>query len=107
MAANAKTFDHFGEATGEAISDKTLYALTFNYINRPQAIYSKLKGYIDQAADYEQSINSDLNPAEIELKTVQLAIPEFTSPTQWRYLYMAIRYGRERGVRIVVTRIRE
>ena len=38
---------------------------------------------------------------------IQLAIPEYTSPTQWRYLFWALGYGGERGVSIMITRIRE
>jgi hypothetical protein len=38
---------------------------------------------------------------------IELAVPEYTSPTQRRYLYAAIIYGKERGVRVVITRVKE
>ena len=49
---------------------------------------------------------SDIDPAKIESKTIQLAIPEHTSPEQWRYLLRAIIYGKDNGVKVVITRIR-
>ena len=36
---------------------------------------------------------------------MHLAIPEYTSPTQWRYLNRAILYGKEHGVTVVITRV--
>ena len=107
LVGTSKAFDHFGTATQEAISAKTLNTLSAGYIKNPQKIYGKLKPYIDAAADYEPRVDSDLDPSMIESKTMHLAIPEYTSPAQWRYLDKAILYGRERGVSIVSTRIRE
>lgn len=105
--SNSKVFDLYNEATGEAISAKTLNTLSVGYIKEPVNIYRKLKGYVDAAADYEPRTKFDLDPDEIRSKAIQLAIPEYTSPAQWRELRLARRYGRERGVSIVITRIRE
>ena len=66
-----------------------------------------MKTYINAAADYQPRTGADIDPAKIESKTIHLAVPEYTSPTQWRYLFAAIFYGKERGVRVVITRIRE
>jgi hypothetical protein len=108
LPPGSKTFDHFNEVTGEAISDKSLNTLSVSYIRYPQRILSKLKGYVNAAADYDRPrAKFDLDPADIRSRTIQLSIPAYTSPTQWRYLNSAILYGRERGVTIVVTRIRE
>ena len=107
LAANAKTFDHFDQTTGEAISDKTLNTLSVSCIKDPRRIYGQLADYVDEIIDYEPRVNSDITPAEIQSKTLQLAIPEYTSPTQWRYLLRAIIYGKDNGVSIVITRIRE
>jgi filamentous hemagglutinin len=62
---------------------------------------------MNDAVNYEPYRRSDLDPANIETKTLQLAIPEYTNPTQWRYINRAIIYGKENGVSIVITRIRE
>jgi hypothetical protein len=107
LPATAKTFDQFDEATGTAVSDKTLNTLSISYIRNPQRIYWKLKQHVDAAADYEPRTNDDVDPSDIQSKMIQLAIPEYTSPTQWRYLFWALGYGRERGVSITITRIRE
>jgi hypothetical protein len=107
MPATAKTFDQFDEATGTAISDKTLNTASISYIRNPQQIYWRLKQYVDAAADYEPWAYFDADPATIQTRMIQLAIPEYTSPTQWRYLFWALKYGSERGVWIEITRIRE
>jgi hypothetical protein len=107
LMANSKTFDLFNGKTGEAISAKTLNTLSVSYITNPYKIYQKMMGYINEAADYEPYKDSDLNPEKISMKTVHLAIPEYTSPTQWRYIYWAIVDGKMSGIRVVITRIRE
>jgi hypothetical protein len=65
-----------------------------------------LRGYVDEIIDYEPRVDTDLNPAKIQSRTVQVAIPEYTSSTQWRYLLRAIIYGKDNGILIVITRIR-
>ena len=107
LPATAKTFDHFDEATRTAISDKTLNTLSVSYIRNPQRIYWQLKQYVDAAADYEPRTHFDVDPTKIQSKMIQIAVPEYTSPTQWRYLFWVLRYGGERGVSITITRIRE
>jgi len=104
---NSKTFDQLNHISGEALSDKTLNTLSAGYIKNPQRIYSTLKRNIDAAADYEPRTRSDIDPADISSKTMHLAIPEYTSPTRWRYLNRAILYGKEHGVTVVIMRVRE
>jgi filamentous hemagglutinin len=91
----------------EAISAKTMNTLSAAYIKNPQNIYNKVVSYVDDAVNYEHRRESDVDPADIESKTIHLAIPEWTSPTQWRYLNRALVYGKDNGVKIVITRIRE
>jgi len=55
----------------------------------------------------EPRTQADIVPGDIQVKTIQLAIPEYASPKQWRYLFSALRYGGERRVSIVITRIRQ
>jgi hypothetical protein len=74
---------------------------------RTKRIYWRLKSYVDAAADYEPRTKFDLDATTIQAKMILLAVPEYTSPTQWRYVFAALRYGGERGVSIVITRIRE
>lgn len=76
------------------------------YILKPQEIYKKVTGYVDKVVNYTPSRSTDVDPALIGSKTIELAIPEQTSPEQWRYLLRAIIYGKDNGVKVVVTRIR-
>ena len=108
LPKGAKVFDRFDSSSSEAISDKTLNTQTFNRINNPQTVYNTLKRYIDAAANYQKPRAwFDVDPAKIKSKTIQLAVPEYTSPAQMRQLYRAIFYGKDHGVRVVITRIRE
>ena len=76
-------------------------------IRNPQKIFNKITEYVDDVVNYERYRRSDFDPAKIESKTIYLAIPENTSPTQWRQLLRAVIYGKDNGVSIVITRIRE
>lgn len=107
LPSNSKAFDQYDFVTGEALSDKVLNTLSITYITKPQTILGKVEGFVDQAVDYEPYRASDLDPREIQSKTLELAVPEYTSPTQWLYLNLGIRYARNRGVSLVITRIRE
>lgn len=108
LPRNAKTFDFFDPSSGKAMSAKTMNTQTFNYINSPQKVYQRLKGYIDAAANYDKPrTRTDLQPAAIKSKEIQLAVPEYTSRAQWLQLFRAIRYGKRRGVSLVVTSIRD
>jgi hypothetical protein len=107
LPPGSKGFDHFDEATGEAISNKTLNTLSVTYIRDPLDIYRKVVRYVDDAVNYQPRTDVELDPAAIDSKTIYLAVPEYTSPTQWRYLLRAVVYGKDNGVSIVITRIRE
>jgi len=107
LVDNSTTFDLFNPTTGDATSAKTLNTLNFTYINDPRKIYKKVAGYVDAAVNYERIKESDIDASLIESKTLQLAIPEWTSSTQWQHLYRAVVYGKDNGVSVVITRIRE
>jgi hypothetical protein len=80
--------------------------LTVSLIKKPQGILSRLKGYINEREDYVPIKSSDLDSDLIQSKTIQLAVPQYTSPKQWLYLNLAVRYARDHGVSLVITRIR-
>lgn len=108
LLPESKTFDHYGEKLGQAISDKTLNTLSVTYIRKPREIYGQMRGYIDAAADYNSHrLDRDIDPMRIRSKVIQLAIPEHTSLEQWRYLDLASRYASGRGISLIITRIRE
>jgi hypothetical protein len=108
LQPGSTTFDFMNDANGEAISDKTLNTLSVTYIKSPWKIYSRLEEYIDAAADYnKRRVGTDVDPEAIRSRTIQLAVPEYTSPRQWHYLFRAVIYAKSRGVRMYITRIRE
>jgi hypothetical protein len=108
LAATSKTFDHFDDVFGDAISSKTLNTLTYNRVMNPQSIYGKLREYVDAAASYIERPHStiDLEASRIRTKAIQLAIPEYTSSEQWQYISRAVQYGKQKGVSVMVTKIK-
>jgi hypothetical protein len=106
LPPGSKVFDVFKETSGEAISAKTLDTKTMTCIRNPQEVFNRVRRYVNDVLNYEPRRESDLDPADIQSKTIQLAIPEDTSQEQWRYLRRAIIYGKDNGVRIVITGIR-
>jgi hypothetical protein len=106
LPPRSKGFDLFNETTGEAVSAKTLDTKTAARITKPQKIYEKMKEYVDAAVNYQPSKETDVDPTLIVSKTIQLAIPEHTSPEQWRQILRAVIYGKENGVKVVITRMR-
>lgn len=106
LSPGAKAFDRYNEAERRAISDKTLNTLSASYIKKPGQIYGKLKRYIDEVADYKPRTRSELAIAEIDKRSIYLAVPDFTSGAQWRHVMRAVLYAKKRNVSLVVTRIR-
>jgi hypothetical protein len=99
-------FDLFDETSGEAISAKTMDTKTMTYIRKPKEIYNTVAGYVDDVVNYESRKKTDVDQSLISSKTIELAIPEHTSPEQWRYLLRAIIYGKDNNVKVVITRTR-
>ena len=107
LKPKATTFDLFNPISREAISAKTLNTLSVSRIRKPENVYGEIEGYINEAMDYQPLKRSDLDPDEIKSKSIYLAVPEWTSPIQWRHLIRAIIYGKDNGVSVVIIRIRE
>jgi len=106
LRPGSKAFDFFDQASGEAVSDKSLDPLCYSYINNPQMVYSKVKGFINRAANYKrQRVPSDVDPATITSRSLRLAVRNYISPAQWENLYRAVLDARSRGVRIKIWRI--
>jgi hypothetical protein len=105
----AKTWDFANPATGKVISAKTLDTTTYPYAAYPERVFTRLKGYIDDAASYELAttrVGARIPLDQISSREIQLAVPETTSPAQWDRIIRAQRYSESRGVGFVVTRIR-
>lgn len=54
LPAKFPTIDFFDDATGRAISAKTLDTTTASRIARPEQIYNTLKGYVDKLIDFKE-----------------------------------------------------
>jgi len=110
LAPGSKTWDVSVEATGEAISVKTLNPLCYSYASKPQSVYWKLKRYIDAATNYKTGSRfGDLSDNNIGSRTLHLFIRDYTSPAQREYLQKAIEYGKSRGkpVSVIITRVKD
>ncbi|MEW6436892.1 MAG: hypothetical protein AB1508_06950 [Pseudomonadota bacterium] len=107
LGPESEIFHLFNPKSGEAIRTETLYTLAPEYAANPEAISDDLKVYIDAIADYAPSSPNDLALAQIKSRTIHLAIPDLTSPVEWRYIFRAELYANRRKVSMIVTRIRE
>lgn len=107
LGPESKIFHLFNTKSGEAIRTETLYTLAPEYADNPQAISDDLKVHIDAVADYAPSSQNDLPLAQIKSRTIHLAIPQLTSPVEWRYIFRAELYANRRRVSMIVTQIRE
>jgi hypothetical protein len=76
LRPGSKGFDHVKDATGEAISNKTLNRLSVTYIRDPREIYRKVTRYADNTINYERRTKSGLDPEDIQSRTIHLAIGE-------------------------------
>jgi RHS repeat-associated protein len=108
LPAYFKTFDFFDLDTGLATSAKTLDTRTVALLNNPETIYSTLKGYVDDVADFtEYSLSGiEVDASVIRTREIQLAIPAETTPAQWVQINHAIEYAELRNVQLIVTLVR-
>ena len=105
---NFKTFDFWDSDAGIATSAKTLDTRAPGYVDRLSRIYGALKRYIDQIDGFDGSnLNYfPLDPNEIELKRLELAIPNDTTPEQFTQIQRAIDYAVRLGIDVNVRRVR-
>ena len=92
---NFKTFDFWDSDAGIATSAKTLDTRAPGYVDRPSRIYGKLKRYVDQIDRFDGDIvgESDIRPGQIDLKRLELATPNDTTPEQFTQIQRAIDYA--------------
>jgi hypothetical protein len=105
LRIGTKASDFFDDVSGEAISDKAIDPLCYTYINHPNKFYSKIKGYIDNAAKYSRPrTRFDLKPEDINSRSLRLGVRNYISDAQWESLYRVVIYARRRGIKIIITR---
>lgn len=104
---NFKTFDFFDRDARIATSAKTLDTRAPGYMDRPSRIYGTLKRYIDQIDrfDYDNKQGIEINGDKIDLKRLELAVPDSTSPEQFTQIQRAIDYAESLGIEVKVRRI--
>jgi hypothetical protein len=108
LTPGSKTFDLYDEQGQHAISIKTLNTLSVSYIRNPNDVYSKIRKYVDDVANYKpRSKAIDLAQDEIRAKSIYLAIPERANPAQLLRIEMARSYAGSKNIHLVVTQIVE
>ena len=100
---NVNTSDPSAAPSGRAMGARMMNTQGLHYVGNPQKIYLRLKRDVDAVAHYKPRTKTDVDPAKIKSRMIQLAIPETTSPAQWRQLFRAVRYAKSRGVSLVIT----
>jgi filamentous hemagglutinin len=104
---NFSTFDHL-TPDGVAVSTKTLDTAAKTYQN-PAAITSTLNGYVDRMISFVRDGKDDvmtLRSTDIAARQMQLGIPSSVSAEQMAAIAKTIRYAEERGVSIIVTKVK-
>ncbi len=107
LPPNFKTFDFFDNASGVAISAKTLDTTTMAKIANPSQVYSSLKGNIDATVKFtEYSLGrTTLSSSQITARELQVAIPKGTTTAQWEQINRAVQYGQSKGVNVKITTV--
>ena len=99
-----KAFDLFNDSTTNITSAKTMYTLTVSRLTKPVQLYQKLVEYIDKTAEFSEGgpAKFKLTASEINFRIMQVAIPSGTTAEQMQQLDAAVRYGRSRGVIVII-----
>jgi filamentous hemagglutinin len=107
LPPNFETFDFFNRATGVATSAKTLDTMTAARLTDPTQLYTSLKGNIDVVFQFEKAQlgNTVVDAASISARQLQVAVPAGTTPAQWQQIEKAIQYGKNMGVKVVITAV--
>ncbi|MBI6548647.1 DUF637 domain-containing protein [Xenorhabdus lircayensis] len=103
-----EVFDYYTKSTGQAISVKTLDTATNARIQNPKQISSQLNSYINDIDGFSGSLKGKdvLTPDMIKQKTLHLAVPEKTTPSQWAEINQSISYAAEKKIDVKVTVVR-
>jgi len=89
-----------------ATSAKTLNTLTLSRLTNPVQLYRQLVKYVDEAAEFSEVglRKIDLTPGNVKSRGIQVAIPSGTTAEQMQQLDEAVRYGRSRGVNVMIRK---
>ena len=100
LPENFKTWDYYDDATGRAISVKTLDTTTDARIETPSQVYYRLKSTVDKAAQFEEYrlAGTTITAADIRSREVHVLVPTATTPEQWAQIDRAVAYARQQNV---------
>ena len=108
MPKNFKTFDFYDEASGLAISAKTLNTQTAAKVGNPKQVYTSLKKNIDDVLKFKAAPELSgriVNSTEITSRELYIAIPNKTTNLQREQIKKAIEYGKTNNVVVKITEI--
>ena len=108
-AKNFSTFDGFDFDCQLGVSCKTMDLGTDSKINNPNGIYSGLKRYIDQTADFkrEEKLGLIVRADMVPNRTIELAVPSNPTPMQIEQLKRAQEYAKSRGITLKITKVKD
>jgi hypothetical protein len=106
LPSNFETFAFINPATRNATSARTLYTLAPSMLTNPAQLYQQLVEYVDAAVEFSEggSRYMVITASEINLRIIQVAIPPGTTAEQMQQLDEAVRYGRRRGIIVIIRK---
>ena len=98
-----ETFDAFNQPSGLGTSVKTVDTTTASKISRPAQVYAPVRNAVDDTVDFQFDSIGDYNLSadQITGRMVRVGVPLQTTLEQWMHFQRAIKYGSERGVKVV------
>jgi filamentous hemagglutinin len=104
LPENFKTWDYYDDATGRAISVKTLDTTTDAKVEKPEQVYYRLKKCLDDAANFEKYTlgQTTVTTANISSREVHVLVPNVTTPEQWAQIDRAMAYAKQQGVTLKI-----
>uniref|UniRef100_UPI003307B36C endonuclease toxin domain-containing protein n=1 Tax=Photorhabdus viridis TaxID=3163327 RepID=UPI003307B36C len=109
LPKNFKTFDYYDGVTKTAVSAKSMDTQTMAKLANPNQVYNSIKRNIDDVAKFRDATRSGekLTSSMINHKEIQLAVPTNTTKVQWNEINRAIEYGKNQGVKVIVTQVKQ
>jgi filamentous hemagglutinin len=74
----------------------------------PKSVYSSIKKDIDKVIDFEEAEKGlvNLSAHAIQIKRLEVAIPEGTTPAQMAELARAVDYAKLNNVEVIITKVK-
>lgn len=104
LVRNYPVIDKFVKGVATSIKTLDLKAKTYQ---KAGAVYSKLKGYIDDLYEFQGTIKGGVNTTNgaIKEKVLDVAIPKGASTQQVEMIQKAVEYGSKKGITVKVNTV--